>query len=68
GVSWEGVVVVGGGVAVGWGGFGSLVGVEKAKGAIFSGLQENGLAIMNADNNDWLNWQSVIGSRKVWRF
>lgn len=23
---------------------------------------------MNADNNDWLNWQSVIGSRKVWRF
>lgn len=23
---------------------------------------------MNADNNDWLNWQSVIGPRKVWRF
>ncbi len=23
---------------------------------------------MNADNNDWLNWQSVIGDRKVWRF
>jgi hypothetical protein len=23
---------------------------------------------LNADNNDWLNWQSVIGSRKVWRF
>lgn len=40
----------------------------KAKGEIFSGLPENGIAIMNADNNDWLNWQSVIGSRKVWRF
>ena len=49
-------------------GFGSLAGVAKAKGEIFSGLPENGIAIMNADNNDWLNWQSVIGSRKVWRF
>lgn len=28
----------------------------------------NGIAILNADNNDWLNWQSVIGARKVWRF
>ncbi len=49
-------------------GFGSLAGDAKAKGEIFSGLPENGIAIMNADNNDWLNWQSVIGSRKVWRF
>ncbi|TLI94035.1 UDP-N-acetylmuramoyl-tripeptide--D-alanyl-D-alanine ligase [Escherichia sp. E4736] len=49
-------------------GFGSLAGVAKAKGEIFTGLPENGIAIMNADNNDWLNWQSVIGSRKVWRF
>ena len=49
-------------------GFGSLAGVAKAKGEIFSGLPENGIAIMNADNNDWLNWQSVIGSRKVWCF
>ncbi|EFO1268856.1 UDP-N-acetylmuramoyl-tripeptide--D-alanyl-D-alanine ligase [Escherichia albertii] len=49
-------------------GFGSLAGVAKAKGEIFTGLPENGIAIMNADNNDCLNWQSVIGSRKVWRF
>ncbi len=49
-------------------GFGSLAGVAKAKGEIYSGLPLNGIAIMNADNNDWLNWQSVIGSRKVWRF
>ncbi|BDA56768.1 TPA: UDP-N-acetylmuramoyl-tripeptide--D-alanyl-D-alanine ligase [Raoultella ornithinolytica] len=49
-------------------GFGSLAGVAKAKGEIFTGLPENGIAILNADNNDWLNWQSVIGARKVWRF
>jgi UDP-N-acetylmuramoyl-tripeptide--D-alanyl-D-alanine ligase len=49
-------------------GFGSLAGVAKAKGEIFTGLPLNGIAIMNADNNDWLNWQSVIGDRKVWRF
>lgn len=49
-------------------GFGSLAGVAKAKGEIFTGLPENGIAILNADNNDWLNWQTVIGARKVWRF
>ena len=49
-------------------GFGSLAGVAKAKGEIYTGLPVNGIAIMNADNNDWLNWQSTIGNRKVWRF
>ncbi|WP_045859910.1 UDP-N-acetylmuramoyl-tripeptide--D-alanyl-D-alanine ligase [Raoultella terrigena] len=49
-------------------GFGSLAGVAKAKGEIFTGLPANGIAILNADNNDWLNWQSIIGDRKVWRF
>ncbi|WP_039057452.1 UDP-N-acetylmuramoyl-tripeptide--D-alanyl-D-alanine ligase [Enterobacter sp. Bisph1] len=49
-------------------GFGSLAGVAKAKGEIYTGLPANGIAIMNADNNDWLNWQSIIGDRKVWRF
>lgn len=49
-------------------GFGSLAGVAKAKGEIFTGLPANGIAIINADNNDWLNWQSVIGERKTWRF
>lgn len=37
-------------------GFGSFAGVAKAKGEIFSGLSENGIVIMNVDNNDWLNW------------
>ncbi|CZX23300.1 UDP-N-acetylmuramoyl-tripeptide--D-alanyl-D-alanine ligase [Enterobacter hormaechei subsp. steigerwaltii] len=49
-------------------GFGSLAGVAKAKGEIYTGLPDDGIAIMNADNNDWLNWQSIIGSRKTWRF
>ena len=49
-------------------GFGSLAGVAKAKGEIFTGLPENGIAILNADNNDWANWQQVIGDRTVWRF
>lgn len=49
-------------------GFGSLEGVAKAKGEIYTGLPVNGIAIMNADNNDWLNWKSVIGDRKIWRF
>nr|WP_318382980.1 UDP-N-acetylmuramoyl-tripeptide--D-alanyl-D-alanine ligase [uncultured Enterobacter sp.] len=49
-------------------GFGSLAGVAKAKGEIFTGLPVNGVAILNADNNDWLNWQSTIGERKTWRF
>lgn len=42
--------------------------MAKAKGEIYTGLPENGIAILNADNNDWLNWQAVIGDRKVWRF
>ena len=49
-------------------GFGSLAGVAKAKGEIFTGLAENGVAILNADSNDWLDWQSIIGDRTVWRF
>lgn len=49
-------------------GFGSLAGVAKAKGEIFAGLAAKGIAIMNADNNDWLNWQEIIGNRKTWRF
>lgn len=49
-------------------GFGSLAGVAKAKGEIFSGLADNGIAIINADNNDWLNWKEIIGARKTWRF
>lgn len=49
-------------------GFGSLAGVAKAKGEIFSGLSDTGTAIVNADNNDLPNWRVTIGSRTTWRF
>ncbi len=49
-------------------GFGSLAGVAKAKGEIFEGLPANGTAIINADNNDWENWQHKLAGKRVWRF
>lgn len=49
-------------------GFGSLAGVAQAKGEIFTGLQTNGVAIINADNNDWLRWKRMVNNKTVWRF
>ncbi|KFK92642.1 MULTISPECIES: UDP-N-acetylmuramoyl-tripeptide--D-alanyl-D-alanine ligase [unclassified Serratia (in: enterobacteria)] len=49
-------------------GFGSLAGVAQAKGEIFAGLPANGVAIINADNNDWPHWQVQLQGKKVWRF
>ncbi|MGA7587575.1 UDP-N-acetylmuramoyl-tripeptide--D-alanyl-D-alanine ligase [Rouxiella badensis] len=49
-------------------GFGSLAGVAKAKGEIFDGLPAAGIAIINADSNDWPHWQARIGNKTVWRF
>lgn len=49
-------------------GFGSLAGVAKAKGEIFQGLPAHGIAILNAESNDWPNWQSTLKDKTVWRF
>jgi len=49
-------------------GFGSLAGVAKAKGEIFQGLSPQGIAIINAESNDWANWQSQLSQQVVWRF
>ncbi|MBB6115618.1 UDP-N-acetylmuramoyl-tripeptide--D-alanyl-D-alanine ligase [Rahnella inusitata] len=49
-------------------GFGSLAGVAQAKGEIFEGLPDDGIAVINADNNDWANWQHKLTDKKVWRF
>jgi len=49
-------------------GFGSLAGVAKAKGEIFQGLPADGIAILNADSNDWPHWQSILVNKTVWRF
>ncbi|PIJ49747.1 UDP-N-acetylmuramoyl-tripeptide--D-alanyl-D-alanine ligase [Erwinia sp. OLTSP20] len=49
-------------------GFGSLAGVARAKGEIFSGLSATGTAIFNADSHDWHNWQRDLQVSRVWRF
>lgn len=49
-------------------GFGSLAGVAKAKGEIFGGLPVHGTAIINADSNDLVNWQTQFGDKTLWRF
>ncbi|PLR29024.1 Mur ligase family protein, partial [Chimaeribacter arupi] len=49
-------------------GFGSLAGVAKAKGEIFDGLPPEGVAILNADSNDWPHWQTALAGKTVWRF
>ena len=49
-------------------GFGSLAGVAQAKGEIFAGLPADGIAILNADSNDWPRWQAGLQNKKVWRF
>ncbi|WP_208950010.1 UDP-N-acetylmuramoyl-tripeptide--D-alanyl-D-alanine ligase [Rahnella sp. ChDrAdgB13] len=49
-------------------GFGSLAGVARAKGEIFEGLPENGIAVINAESNDWANWQHKLTGKTVWQF
>lgn len=49
-------------------GFGSIQGVAAAKGEIFSGLTENGTAIINQDSQDWPRWQTQLTDKRVWRF
>ncbi len=49
-------------------GFGSLQGVAKAKGEIFEGLTEHGIAIINHESNDWAQWQSLLSGKRVYRF
>jgi len=49
-------------------GFGSLAGVARAKGEIFEGLPENGIAVINAQSNDWTNWQHKLTGKTVWQF
>ena len=49
-------------------GFGSVEGVAQAKGEIFSGLDSNGTAIINADDDYAGYWKSLIGKRRVVTF
>lgn len=49
-------------------GFGSLAGVAKAKGEIFQGLPVGGIAILNAESNDWIHWETSLTDKQVLRF
>ena len=49
-------------------GFGSLEGVAKAKGEIIETLQNNGIAVINHDDEYFEYWQSVAGSRRIMSF
>ncbi|WWO99378.1 MAG: UDP-N-acetylmuramoyl-tripeptide--D-alanyl-D-alanine ligase [Candidatus Dasytiphilus stammeri] len=49
-------------------GFGSILGVAKSKGEIFTGLVENGIAVINADSHYLQYWRHLLGNKLVWRF
>ncbi|MCW9012689.1 MAG: UDP-N-acetylmuramoyl-tripeptide--D-alanyl-D-alanine ligase [Gammaproteobacteria bacterium] len=49
-------------------GFGSVKKVAKAKGEIYSGLTDAGVAIINADDKYFDYWQSLCDSRKISSF
>ena len=46
-------------------GFGSLEGVAQAKGEIFQGLKENGIALLNLESNDYSHWKNTIANKKT---
>jgi UDP-N-acetylmuramoyl-tripeptide--D-alanyl-D-alanine ligase len=49
-------------------GFGSLDGVAKGKGEIIETLSQEGVAVLNKDDNYFYYWLSIAGSRKVIAF
>jgi UDP-N-acetylmuramoyl-tripeptide--D-alanyl-D-alanine ligase len=49
-------------------GFGSVEGVAKAKGEIFSGLSANGLAVINQDSPFHDYWSEINQNRLIQRF
>ncbi|MGB0846920.1 MAG: UDP-N-acetylmuramoyl-tripeptide--D-alanyl-D-alanine ligase [Thiolinea sp.] len=49
-------------------GFGDIAGVAKAKGEIFSSLNSEGVAILNADDDYFAYWQELNKARRVLSF
>lgn len=49
-------------------GFGSIDGVAKAKGEIYEGLKDDGIAVINDDDDYAHFWDGLLKSRKVVRF
>jgi UDP-N-acetylmuramoyl-tripeptide--D-alanyl-D-alanine ligase len=49
-------------------GFGDIAGVARAKGEIFAGLAEDGIAVMNHDDPRVGLWRVMAGSRRIVSF
>lgn len=49
-------------------GFGGLEGVARGKGEMFSGLPEDGVAVMNLDSEFVPLWRELAGSRRIVTF
>ena len=49
-------------------GFGDLEGVASAKGEIFSGLDQSGVAVINADDQFASFWKTLAGNRRIITF
>jgi UDP-N-acetylmuramoyl-tripeptide--D-alanyl-D-alanine ligase len=49
-------------------GVGGLDGVARAKGEIFAGLDDDGIAILNADDKYFDYWKSLVGRRRLLSF
>lgn len=49
-------------------GFGSIEGVARAKGEIFSGLSPDGVAVINADDHYVSTWDAAAAGRRIVRF
>lgn len=49
-------------------GLGSVAGVARAKGEIFLGLQENGIAILNRDDEYFNYWRGLLGKHQYLSF
>ncbi len=49
-------------------GFGSLEGVARAKGELLAGLPEEGVAVINADDDQAPLWRSLAGARRRLEF
>ena len=49
-------------------GFGSLDNIAKAKGEIFEGLSDNGIAVINYDDSHFSYWKELIANKKIISF
>lgn len=49
-------------------GFGSIDGVKQAKGEIYQGLSEGGIALVNLDSNGGDYWNEVLANKQVITF